>query len=95
MWIIQCGQLVLNSKYKFEYRIENKKQEPLIIEQVRKGCGCIEVNWTKSPLLPGQFGVIKGSVKGEKKGRFHRQLFVHLKSKKFPLKSLVLMGMVK
>jgi hypothetical protein len=85
----------LNSHYEFEFTIENKKQEPLIIEQVRKGCGCIDVNWTKSPILPGKTGIIKGTVKGEKKGRFHRQLFVHLKSNKYPIKSLVLTGMVK
>jgi hypothetical protein len=49
---IKCGRIDLNSHYEFEFTIENKKQEPLIIEQVRKGCGCIDVKWTKAPYYP-------------------------------------------
>ncbi|MBW8361976.1 MAG: DUF1573 domain-containing protein [Kaistella sp.] len=40
------------------YEVTNTGTNPLIISQVKPGCGCTAPNYTKDPILPGQKGNI-------------------------------------
>jgi hypothetical protein len=40
------------------YEITNTGKNPLIISQVKPGCGCTVPDYTKEPILPGQKGKI-------------------------------------
>ncbi len=40
------------------YEITNTGTNPLIISQVKPGCGCTVPDYTKEPILPGQKGKI-------------------------------------
>lgn len=40
------------------YEITNTGNNPLIISQVKPGCGCTVPDYTKEPILPGQKGKI-------------------------------------
>ncbi|WP_018628324.1 DUF1573 domain-containing protein [Niabella aurantiaca] len=41
------------------YRFINTGNKPLIISDVKAGCGCTTPEWPKEPVLPGKKGVIR------------------------------------
>lgn len=40
------------------YEVTNTGENPLIISQVKPGCGCTAPDYTKEPIMPGQKGRI-------------------------------------
>lgn len=40
------------------YEITNTGDNPLVISEVKPGCGCTAPNYTKTPILPGEKGQI-------------------------------------
>ncbi|MDR1585203.1 MAG: DUF1573 domain-containing protein [Prevotellaceae bacterium] len=53
------------AKYNFEFT--NTGDEPLVVNTVRASCGCTTPEWTKTPIEPGEKGII--SVAYNPKGR--------------------------
>ena len=49
------------------FRFKNTGDKPLVIKDVRPGCGCTAANPPKEPILPGQEGVINATF--DSKGR--------------------------
>ncbi len=43
--------------YAFEFR--NLTDEPLLVENVRVGCGCTATDWSDTPVSPGETGSIR------------------------------------
>ena len=41
-----------------QYEITNTGTNPLIISEVKPGCGCTAPNYTKDPILPGKSGFV-------------------------------------
>jgi hypothetical protein len=47
------------------FRFKNTGDQPLVIENVRPGCGCTVANPPKEPILPGQEGVINATFNSQ------------------------------
>lgn len=61
--------------HKFEF--ENVGNQPIIIQNVTPSCGCTNVDWIKSPVLPGQKGWIQLSLKTEEQhGFFNKEVYI-------------------
>ena len=61
--------------HKFEFT--NTGNQPMIIQDVTPSCGCTNVDWIKSPVLPGQKGWIQLSLKTEEqKGVFNKEVYI-------------------
>lgn len=59
-----------------EYKFKNTGNEPLIISDVRKSCGCTTPTWSKEPILPGKSGVIKVGYDTNRIGAFTKTITV-------------------
>jgi hypothetical protein len=61
--------------HKFEFT--NIGNQPLFIQDVTPSCGCTNVDWIKSPVLPGQKGWIQLSLKTEEQhGIFNKEVYI-------------------
>ena len=60
--------------HRFEFT--NTGNEPLIITDVKKTCGCTVTNFTKEPILPGQSGFVDSQFKAAKEGNFNKAITV-------------------
>jgi len=61
--------------YKFEFT--NVGTKPIIITDVTPSCGCTNVDWIKSPVLPGQKGFIQLGLKTEEQhGIFNKEVYI-------------------
>ena len=52
------GKLKKGDHVEHIYEVTNTGTNPLIISQVKPGCGCTVPDYTKDPILPGQKGKI-------------------------------------
>ena len=43
----------------YEFKFKNTGNQPAIIANVQASCGCTTPDWTKTPVLPGRYGIIK------------------------------------
>lgn len=54
----EFGDVKKGEKVSHVYEITNTGKNPLVISQVKPGCGCTAPDYTKDPILPGQKGKI-------------------------------------
>ena len=52
------GKMKKGEQREHIYEITNTGENPLIISQVKPGCGCTVPEFTKEPILPGKKGMI-------------------------------------
>ncbi len=52
------GKIKKGEQVKHVYEITNTGTNPLVISQVKPGCGCTAPDYTKDPILPGKKGQI-------------------------------------
>jgi hypothetical protein len=43
----------------YDFKFKNTGDQPIIISNVQASCGCTTPDWTKTPVAPGQSGLIK------------------------------------
>ena len=58
------------------FKFKNTGNEPLILSDVRKSCGCTTPTWSKEPILPGQNGLINVGYNTNNIGTFSKTITV-------------------
>lgn len=61
------GKIAEGQVLQVAFRFKNTGDKPLVIKNVRPGCGCTAANPPDKPILPGEEGVINASF--DSKGR--------------------------
>jgi hypothetical protein len=52
--ILEMGEIDFKIEKKGEFTLTNAGNEPLLLSYVRASCGCITVDYSEAPLLPGR-----------------------------------------
>lgn len=55
---VEVGDTFRDEPISYEFRFRNVTDEPLLIDNVRVGCGCTATEWTEAPVAPGAEGSI-------------------------------------
>ncbi len=59
------------------FEFKNEGMAPLTLTNVRASCGCTTPDWTKTPIEPGQIGVIKVTYNPQgRPGRFNKTVTI-------------------
>jgi len=53
------GDIYMHGDGNCVFTFTNTGNEPLLLTNVRAGCGCTVPQWTREPVLPGETGEIK------------------------------------
>lgn len=56
--VINVGKVIVGEEVKATYEFTNTGEAPLVISEVRTGCGCTVSEKPKEPVAPGKDGVI-------------------------------------
>ncbi len=68
------------AKHTFEFT--NVGNQPIIVMNVTPSCGCTNVDWSKSPVLPGQKGYVSLELKtDEQHGVFDKEVYIQSNAK--------------
>jgi hypothetical protein len=73
-------------KVKHTFIIKNIGTDPLVINEVKLNCSCLEADYTKKPIAPDQTGEVTLTVHLSKleDGHFRRVVYVHSNAKDSP-----------
>jgi len=61
------------------FRFRNLTDSPLIIDNVREGCGCTASDWREAPVPPGEEGSINVTYDAMNVGYFRKNVKVFFK----------------
>lgn len=71
------GQITKGAVVEISWKFKNTGSKPLIIQDVRPGCGCTIAEKPTEPIAPGAEGVIKAKYDSENgSGTIHKEMMV-------------------
>jgi hypothetical protein len=73
---IELGSLKKGIPVEAIFEFTNTTSEPLILAEVKAGCGCTSVDYPKEPVLPGKAGKIKATYDARTPGNFSKTISV-------------------
>ena len=80
------GKIKKGDVVEHKYEVSNTGDNPLIISQVKPGCGCTAPDYTKDPILPGKKGYITLKFdSGHFEGQVQKQAKVYANTEKAPI----------
>jgi len=75
---ISFGKIKQGVPVKGTFTLTNISSEPIIIEQANPTCGCTISDYTKTPIAPGQTGVINATYNAANPNHFEKHLTVKI-----------------
>jgi hypothetical protein len=57
--------------------ITNTGDQPLVWSNVTVSCACAVADWTKTPIAPGEEGMVSATFDAKALGRFHKLIGVY------------------
>jgi hypothetical protein len=83
--LIKLGKVKEGEVLNFEYLFTNTGTEPLLISDIKVACTCTKFEFPKSPIAPGEKGIIKVNFDTKNKiGYQDRTLEIFSNAKKSP-----------
>lgn len=70
------GKIKWNVPVTHIFKFTNTGSEPLIISNVKAGCGCTTPDWTKQPIPPGKTGYVSATFNAAASGQFGKAVTV-------------------
>jgi hypothetical protein len=97
MWaktIHDFGAIGLNVPATATFTFVNEGEAPLVISEVKAGCGCTVAAFTKGAIAPGATGIVEATYNAAKTGPFNKTVTVYANTVADPIQ-LSLRGTVK
>ena len=82
------GEITQNIPAEAKFKLTNNGNEPFIVTDVKKTCGCTATGYSQEPILPGESTIITATYNAKKEGKFTKTIKVStsLSSEFIPLK---------
>ena len=74
--VYEFGEIAQAVPATAEYKFTNTGNQPIIITQVKKSCGCTVPTWPSAPIMPGEEAVIKATYNAKSVGSFTKTITV-------------------
>lgn len=87
------GTLSQGKPATYEFTFTNTTNETILITTVRPSCGCTAANYTKTPIKPGEKGMVAATYNASASGPFTKSITVTTSDSDLP-KSLTIRGKV-
>ncbi len=73
---VDLGDLERGKDHVHTFRFRNLTDAPLLVENVRAGCGCTATDWENEPVAPGEVGSINVTYDAMSSGYFRKYVKV-------------------
>lgn len=89
--IYNLGDVKRSARVSHVFVYYNLGSEPLIIQDIRTDCNCVQAEFSKEPVKPGGSGELKLTVVGSglEPGKFRRGAVVYSNAKNSPMNLMV------
>lgn len=75
--VVDCGQVMFWHPVTSEFKLKNEGNRALVINQVKKSCGCTTVDYPTKSIAPGEEFVVKMTYDAKQMGTFIKQLLLY------------------
>ncbi|RZJ71230.1 DUF1573 domain-containing protein [Flavobacterium sp.] len=72
----EIGQIPQGTPKTIEFSFKNMGKTDIIITNVKPACGCTAADYTKTPIKPGESGIVKATYNAAPKGAFSKTVTV-------------------
>lgn len=81
----ECGMVLWKNPVTATFTVKNEGNKPLVISKVTTSCACTVADWTKTPIAPGQTGVITSTFDSKALGRFQKSVGIYSNASTKPI----------
>ena len=87
----------MGEKIKVVFRFKNSGTKPLVLAEVKAGCGCTVPDYTKGAIAPGAQGEVTGAFDSNKShtGEVRKSIFVTANTHDKTNHTLIFTGLIK
>ncbi len=79
---IEVGDTFLDEEVTYTFRFRNLTDAPLLVDNVRVGCGCTATAWQETPVAPGAVGSINVTYDAANVGFYRKYVKVYFHAHK-------------
>lgn len=90
---VEVGEIPQGTPKIIEFEFKNTSDKPVLISNVRPGCGCTNADYTKESIAPGKIGFVKATFNASNPGTFTKTVTVTTSADDAP-KKLIFKGTV-
>jgi hypothetical protein len=81
---IDLGEIPQGTPKVIEYEFKNTSAKPVLITNVKPGCGCTNADYTKDSIAPGKTGYVKATFNAANPGQFNKTVTVTTSAEETP-----------
>ncbi|MCL9769533.1 DUF1573 domain-containing protein [Flavobacterium sp. HXWNR69] len=70
------GDIEKGKPVTYEFSFTNNTKETVLITNVRPACGCTAANYTKTPIKPGEKGMVAATFNAASPGMFQKSVTI-------------------
>ncbi len=70
------GDIEKGKPVTYEFTFTNTTKETILITTVKPTCGCTAANYTKTPIKPGEKGLVAATFNAASPGGFHKSITI-------------------
>ena len=84
--VLSMGDFAWQEERQGTFRLKNTGEKPLVIQDVVTSCGCLTVDYSQEPVMPGKEAVIGVTYKADSPGYFNKVVTVYCNTEDAPIK---------
>ena len=81
----EFGMILWKNPATATFKVKNDGDKPLVISHVVSSCGCTAVEWTQSPIAPGETGYVSSTYDAKTIGRFQKSVGIYCNAAAKPI----------
>ena len=81
----EFGVILWKNPVTATFNVVNEGNKPLVISNVTTSCGCTVADWTKTPIAPGDSGVVSSTFDAKALGHFHKSIGIYSNASARPI----------
>lgn len=89
------GDIEKGKPVTYEFSFVNTTKETVLLTNVKPSCGCTAANYTKTPIKPGEKGIVEATYNAASPGNFNKTISVTTSEEGVAPKTLIIKGNVK
>ena len=83
---LSMGDFAWQEERQGTFRLKNTGEKPLVIQDVVTSCGCLTVDYSQEPVMPGKEAVLRMTYKADSPGYFNKVVTVYCNVEDSPIR---------
>ena len=84
--VLSMGDFSWQEERQGTFRLKNTGEKPLVIQDIVTSCGCLTVDYSQEPVMPGKEAVLRMTYKADSPGYFNKVVTVYCNVEDSPIR---------